>query len=336
MMKAAIYTEYGDPDVLTTQRIEKPSIKANEVLIKVISSSATTGDCHVRQADPWAVRLFNGLMRPKRQVLGSDLAGIIEAVGSEVTKFKKGDEIFGAAGLGLGSNAEYIGLPEDAPIALKPNNLNFDQAAAIPFGAVTARYFLQTLGQVTPEQRVLIYGASGALGVYAVQIAKHILGAHVTAVCSGRNAQLVKDLGADDVINYQEFDYACGDFGRWDVIFDTLGKTRYQHAKPVLNPAGKFLAAAGGLKEFQQNLSSYLLSHSLFAGIGKWLGFSRHRIITGIAVEQQKDIEYLKQAIENNQIKPVIDRSYSLDDIARAHEYISTGRKRGSVIIKVA
>ena len=325
-MQAAVYQQYGVPEVLTLQEVAKPQPAADEVLIRIVATSVSTGDWHMRAADPWAVRLFNGLWRPKRQVLGSELAGIVEAVGDQVTEFSIGDEVFGATGLQLGANAQYIALPEAGPIALKPAQLSFEQAAAIPFGAVTAWYFLNEVAQLKKGQRILIYGGSGALGVYGIQLAKY-LGAEVTALCSGKNIELVKSLGADEVIDYQQQDYLQTDFAKWDVIFDTVGKAAFKEAQAVLTDQGQFLAAAGGLKDAMM---------SLLQKIKNCCGISGQSLKMGLAIENKDIIEQLKVLVEQGKLRSVIGRRFDFSDIVAAHHYVESGRKVGTAILRIS
>jgi len=324
-MQAAVYQQYGTPEVMQLKTVDIPKPAADEVLIKVMASSVSSGDWHVRAADPWAVRLFNGLWRPKRQILGSELAGVVAATGSDVSEFKVGDAVFGATGLQLGANAEYIALPESGPLAIKPSLLTFEQAAAIPFGAVTSWYFLNQVAELQKGQRILIYGASGALGVYAIQLAKY-LGAEVTALCSGNNIELVKSLGADEVIDYQQQEYLQSDFAKWDVIFDTVGKASFKQAKSVMTERGQFIAAAGGLKEMWQGIQQKLMN---------CFGLSQQSLKMGIAIETKEVIEKLKALVGEGRLEAVIGRDFYFGDIVEAHHYVESGRKVGTAVLRI-
>jgi NADPH:quinone reductase-like Zn-dependent oxidoreductase len=319
-MKAIVYTKYGMPDVLQLNEVVKPTIKNNEVLIKVNATTVTSGDCRMRKADPFAVRFFNGLTGPKKiTILGNELAGEIEAVGKEVKLFKKGDQIFGQAGLSLGAHAEYICLPEDGTLAIKPANLSYEEAATIPFGGNTALHFL-TKGNIRSGQNVLIYGASGSLGTAAIQLAKYF-GAEVTGVCSTANVELVKSLGADKVIDYTREDFTKNGL-IYDIIFDTTGKSPFSGCVKSLKQKGIYLRAV------HMTLSSVIR--------GFWTSMtSNKKVIGGVATERKENLLFLKELIEAGKYKPVIDRRYPFDQIADAHGYVDKGHKKGNVAITV-
>lgn len=325
-MKAATFFQYGAADVMSVTQVDTPQPKAQQVLIKVNASSVTSGDSHIRRADPWMARLFCGLFRPKINVLGSEFAGVIEAVGADVSAFKAGDRVFGATGMGLGANAEYLCLDDSSPLALTPEHLSDDEAAAIPFGAVTAYYFLQDLMQLKADQRILIVGASGAVGVYAIQIAKY-LGAEVTAVCSGKNIPLVTSLGADHAIDYTQVDFTDSDLAPWDVIMDTVDATQFKSCKNSLTPTGVYLPVAGGLGVFLQMALNQL---------SRMINSQQPQILAGMAVENQTIVQWLKERLEARDLSPVIDRRYDLSQIVDAHRYVDSGRKVGSVILAIA
>lgn len=323
-MKAVIFQEYGSPEVIQIQDVAKPVPKDNEVLIKVRVTTVTSGDVRVRSANypdgfKFIGRLMTGYNKPKNTRLGNEFAGVVETVGKDVTQFKPGDEVFGATGLNLGANAEYITLAEDGPLALKPANVSFEEAAATPFGGITSLVFLRDKGKIQSGQKVLVYGASGSLGTYALQLAK-IYGAEVTAVSSGKNAALVKSLGADHVIDYTKEDFTKSG-QTYDIIFDTIGKTTFAKSKIALKPKGIFLAAAGGIPDYRQMLWTSIKG-------GK-------KVAAGLAVQRREDMIYLAELLEAGKIKAVIDRTYPLEDISEAHAYVEKGHKKGNVVVRI-
>lgn len=326
-MKAIVYTQYGSPDVLHLTEVEEPAPQDNEVLIKVHAATVTAGDVNARGFTfvpsgfgPLA-RLMFGLRKPKKTILGIELAGEIEAVGKEVTLFKKGDQVYGVTGTRFGAYAEYVCLPEDGTLAIKPANLTYEEAAAIPFGAMAAVYFLRDVAKIQRGQKVLVNGASGGVGVYAVQLAKYY-GAEVTGVCSTANVALVKSLGADKVIDYTQQDFTQNG-ETYDILFDmVVGKSSFSRCKGALKPNGLYLAGAGGLKAFAQ------MAWTALTG-GK-------KVIAGMAPDRKEDLVFLKQLLEAGKIRAVIDRRYPIEQTAAAHRYVDTGRKKGSVIITIA
>jgi NADPH:quinone reductase-like Zn-dependent oxidoreductase len=320
-MKAIVCTKYGSPDVLELKEVEKPTPKVNEVLIRVYATTVTSGDLRIRKADPFPVRFFYGFIRPKKNaILGSELAGVIEAIGKNVKQFKEGDQIFAGAGTSLGANAEYICLPEEGAVAIKPINMTYEEAATVPFGATTSLVFLRDKGNIQSGQKVLIYGASGALGTAAVQLAKSF-GTKVTGVCSTANLELVKSLGADEVIDYTKEDFTKSG-NTYDLVFDTVGKSPFSDCLRALKQNGIYLRAV------HMDLSSIL--RGLWASI-----ISSKKVIGGIAIERKEDLIFLKELIEAGKMRSVIDRRYPLEQTAEAHRYVEQGHKKGSVVITV-
>lgn len=325
-MKAIVYTEYGPADVLHLQEVEKPTPKDDEVLVKVHATSVTAGDCNARgfvfvpTGFGLLARLMIGLRKPKQTILGGELSGEIAAVGKEVRQFKIGDQVFGNAAEKFGAYAEYVCLDEKAVLVIKPANLSFEEAASIPFGAMTALYFLRDMAKLQGGQKILIRGASGCTGVYAVQLAKYY-GAEVTGVCSTANLELVKSLGADQVIDYTREDFTHNGL-KYDVILDmVVGKVSFASYKGSLEPNGLYLAGAGGLKEIAQ------MAWTALTG-GK-------KVLAGMAPERKENLEFLKELLEAGILKPVIGRRYPLEQTAEAHRFADTGHKTGSVIITV-
>ncbi len=325
-MKAIVYTQYGPPDVLQLKEVEKPVPKDNEVLIRVYATSVTTGDCNVRgftfvpPGFGTLARLMFGIRKPKRTILGVELAGEIEAVGKDVTLFKKGDQVFGIASDRLGAYAEYVCRPETGALAIKPANMTYEEAAAVPFGAGTALFFLRDKANIRRGQKVLINGASGGVGTYAVQLARYYE-AEVTGVCSTANLGLVKSLGADKVIDYTQEDFTKNG-ETYDLIWDSVvGKTSFSRCKGSLTPKGLYLAVAGGLQEAVQMLWTSMTG-------GK-------KVLFGSATESKEDLIFLKELIEAGKIKAVIDRRYPLEQTAEAHRYTDKGHKKGNVVITV-
>ena len=324
-MKAIVYTQYGPADVLHLQDMEKPTPKDNEVLIKVHATSVTTGDCNARgfvfvpPGFGFIARLAFGQRKPRQPILGVELSGEIVEVGKDVRLFKQGDQVFGISQK-YGAYAEYICMADDASLVMKPANLTYAEAASIPFGANTALYFLRDMAKLQPGQKVLIIGASGCTGVYAVQLAKYY-GAEVTGVCSTRNLEMMRTLGADHVIDYTKEDFTHNGQS-YDIILDMVpGKSSFVRYKSSLKPKGLYLAGAGGLEAFAQ------MAWTALAG-GK-------KVIAGVAPNRREDLAFLKELLEAMKIKPVIDRCYPLEQTAEAHRYADTGHKRGSVVITI-
>jgi NADPH:quinone reductase-like Zn-dependent oxidoreductase len=320
-MKAAVYTRYGPPEVVSIQEVAKPVPADNEVLVRVRAATVCAADWRLRKADPFMVRFINGLSRPKIQILGAEFAGTVEAVGKTVTRFAVGDAVFGSPGLKFGAHAEYVCVLEKQ-LASKPVNMTFDEAAAVMFGGVSALHFLRK-AKVQAGQRVLIYGASGSVGVFAVQLAKN-LGAHVTGVCSTANLEMVKALGADEVVDYTREDFSKA--GRvYDVIFDTVGKSGFTRSMNSLKRGGAYVLVGG---------SGTLASLLGLLVRGLWLALTgTAKVIGGMARAEAGDQAFLKGLIETGKLKTVIDKRYSLDEIAEAHRHAEAGHKKGHVVV---
>ena len=318
-MKAIVYTEYGPPEVLQLKEVERPVPRDDEVLVKIHAASANAADWHLMRAEPFLARLENGLLKPKNTKLGADVAGRVEGVGRNVTQFQAGDEVFGSMPLNeLGTFAEYLCALEDA-LALKPARLTFEQAAAVPLAAFTALQGLRDKGQIQPGQKVLINGASGGVGTFAVQIAKSY-GTEVTGVCSTRNLDLVRSIGADHVIDYTQEDFTRNG-QHYDLIFDAVGNRSISDYQRALSPHG--ICSVAGFTSLSR------LFQVMFLG-GKKIGLMQ------TAKANKKDLVIIQELLEAGKVVPVIDRSYSLSEVPEAIRYLETGHARGKVVITVA
>lgn len=323
-MKAVVMKSYGSPDVLEIQEVAKPSPEANEILIKIHATTVTTADTMMRKADPFISRFFLGFNRPKNPITGTGFAGVIEAVGAEVTSFKIGEAVFGETSVKFSANAEYVAIPAEGVVVRKPANITFEEAATMTDGPLTSLNFLKELAKVKPGQSVLINGASGSLGTAAVQLAK-AFGAQVTGVSGPNNVELVKSLGADHVIDYSKQDFTQN-LGAYDIIYDTVGKSSFSSSKKALKPNGIYLSPKLGFGLLLQMLKTS------FIGNKKAL-FSATGLLP--VPELRKLIDELKTIIESGKLKTVIDRYYPLEQTPDAHRYVDTGHKKGNVVIRV-
>ena len=326
-MKAVVTTKYGPPDVLELQEVEKPAPKEDELLIRIHATTVTAGDCEMRSLDlPLGYQLMLragfGFRRPRRKIQGSEVAGEIEAIGRDVKQFKVGDQVFGSAGLRFGANAEYICLPEkpgemDGGVAIKPANMSYEEAATVPFGGRDSLHFLR-LAKIQSGQKILINGAGGSIGTFAIQLAKHF-GAEVTAVDSTAKLDMLRSIGADQVVDYTQEDFTERD-EIYDVIFDVIGKISFSNSDKVLKQNGTYLLA---------NPVSQLVR-------GLWTRMtSSKKVVMETASGTIADLIFLRELVEAGKIKTVIDRTYPLEQIVEAHRYVETGGKLGNVVITV-
>jgi NADPH:quinone reductase-like Zn-dependent oxidoreductase len=316
-LKAVVQDRYGPPDVLHIEDTERPIPKDDEVLIKVRSSTVTQTDLHIRAANPFVWRFIFGLRRPRARTLGVELAGEVEAVGTAVTQFKVGDAVFGQ--MWVGAHAEFMCMRESGALALKPAGMMFEEASAVCDGFVQALATLNA-AHVGAGQRIVIYGASGSLGTAAVQLAKH-LGAHVTAVCSTRNVELVRSLGADEVVDYLVEDLAKNG-QTYDAIIDAVDKYSFRRGRRSLKPGGLYIATDG--------------LRNLFWVVWSWrIGHARLKF-AGAGARTKKDVLFLKELIEAGHFRAVIDRRYPMDQVVEAHRYVATWQKAGNVVLTIS
>jgi NADPH:quinone reductase-like Zn-dependent oxidoreductase len=328
-MKAIVFTAYGPPEVLQLKEVDKPVPRDNEVLIRIRATAVNFGDLLARDLKAVSPRKFNmlflfwifaklyfGIRKPKITILGSEFSGEIEAVGKDVKRFQKGDPVFGYRGQSMGAYAEYLCMPENGVLAIKPANMTYEEAAAVPYGAIMALYLLRKQN-IRPGQKVLVNGASGGIGSAAVQLAKHY-GAEVTGVCATPRLGYVRSLGADKVIDYTQEDFT-GSGETYDLIFDILGKSSFSGCKNSLSKNGRYLRASFKTWELWQMLWTSIIG-------GK-------RVICALAPGSREDLRSVKELIEAGKIKTVIDRRYPLEQTAAAHRYVEQGHKKGSVVI---
>jgi NADPH:quinone reductase-like Zn-dependent oxidoreductase len=322
-MKAAFYTRYGPPEVVEIRDVAKPVPRDNEVLVRVHATTVCAADWRLRSANPVLVRFFNGLRRPRRiHILGMEFAGEVESVGKAVTRFRAGEAVFGGSSFEMGAHAEYICLRKDALMAPKPRNMTYEEAAAVLFGAATALHFLRK-AKIGAGQRVLVYGASGSVGVFAIQLAKHF-GARVTGVCSTANLELVKSLGADEVVDYTREDFSnAGPV--YDIVFDTVGKSGFKRSLKSLKRGGRYIqiAPSGGTLSFIGDILR-----------GTWVTLTGDaKYVGGITRSSLEDVSFLTDLIEAGKLRTVIDKRYALDQIVEAHRHAEAGHKKGHVVV---
>jgi len=330
-MKAVVYTEYGPPDVLQLREVEKPAPRDDEILVRNYATSLNYGDLTARNFRSISPREFNmpflfwvlgrlsfGLTKPRTTILGSEFSGEIESVGKDVTRFREGDQVFGYLAQRMGANAEYLCMPEDGEVAIKPANMNYTEAAVVPYGAITALNLLRKV-DVQPGQKVLVVGASGGIGSAAVQLLKHD-GAEVTGVCSTPRVAFVKSLGADKVIDYTRKDFARGD-ETYDLIFDILGRSSFSRCRSVLRENGRYLLASFKMKQ--------LLQMAWTSRVGS------KKVICALAPATSGDLPTIRELIEAGAFRAVIDKTFSLEQAAKAHRYVENGLKKGQIAIQI-
>lgn len=320
-MKAVVNKKYGSPNVFEQSELEKPIPKNNEVLISIKASTVTTADCMMRRGDTLLSRVLLGLRRPKKkyQLLGTEFSGGIESVGNKAKKFKPGDQVYAFRGFGTGCYAEYKCMNENASLALKPKNMTFGEAASVVDGATTALFFLKEKGHIKKGDKVLINGASGSIGTFAVQLAKYF-GAEVTGVCSTKNIDLVKSLGADHVVDYTKTDFTkAGE--SYDIIFDTVSKSSFSKCKQSLNYGGKYIVTVMTFKRVALSLLTKLCK--------------KRKLIFAMSINKTDGLNFIRSLIEKGQLKTVIDKHYKLNEISQAHKYVEQGHKRGNVVIEI-
>ncbi|MDQ1002524.1 NADPH:quinone reductase-like Zn-dependent oxidoreductase [Neobacillus niacini] len=322
-MKAIVYKRYGPPEILEVTDVEKPMPKDNQILVKVHASSINFGNLVLLKGEPFLARFAFGLFKPKYSIPGGDISGTVEAVGKDVTQFQPGDEVFGdLSGCGWGGFAQYVAVPEKA-LALKPANLSYEEAAAVPMAGVTALQSIRDKGRIQPGQKVLINGASGGVGTFAVQIAKSF-GAEVTGVCSTRNIDILQSLGADHVIDYSKEKFTENN-QRYDLILGVNGHQPLSDYKRALNRNGIFVHVGGSETQMFQAMT-----------VGTWISkTSSKKMSTFLQRANQKDLFFMRELLEAGKVKPIIDKQYSLNEVAEAFRYFEQGHAQGKVVIKM-
>lgn len=319
-MKAAVLKQYGGPESVQVEKVLKPTPADNEILVKVHASAINSADVRLRKADPFVIRFMLGVFGPKDAILGMDFSGVVESVGKSVTQFNPGDEVFGSTvASGMKAHAEYLTIAEEGLVLTKPHILTHEEAASFYFGGSASLHFLKK-GDIKSGDSVLIYGASGSLGVYAVQLAKYF-GAEVTTVSSGRNITMLRELGADHTLDYTKGEYGSN-HDEYDIIFDTIGRSPFGESVRLLKNKGKYLRAV--------HLSPDVMLRGLWVNTT-----SSKQVIGGVATDNKEDLEFLTTLMEEKHLKPVVDRTFSLENIQEAHTYVGKGHKRGSVIVKM-
>ncbi|SDZ65268.1 NADPH:quinone reductase [Evansella caseinilytica] len=317
-MKAIVCTKYGPPEVLQLQEVEKPTPKDKQLLVRVYATAVNSADWRLRAAIPSVVRLFFGLTKPRQPILGGAFAGIVEQIGKAVDQFKPGDKVFGMTGMSVGTYAEYVCVFQDGCVAVMPQNIDYAASASVPFGATTALHFLKKVKLVRGE-KLLVYGASGAVGSAAVQFARHI-DSEVTAVCNSANLPWVQELGAERVIDYHREDFTKND-AKYDVVFETVNKLPYAHCKKLLKRGGRLILGSAGFADMLKGVWGSASSSS--------------QILTGVAQETQEDVRFVRELIEQGAYVPIIDKTYLLPEMAEAHRYVQQGHKKGNVVVYI-
>ncbi len=318
-MRSIVFRKFGPPEVLRLIEVDEPVPDRKQVRIRIHATTVTAAEAAMRRGEPLWGRAIIGFTGPRKrfQTLGSEFAGVVDAIGGEVTRFKEGDEVFGFAGFNIGANADCLCLPEGASLAIKPHNKTYGESAAAVDGATTAFFFLQDKAKLRAGQRVLIIGASGSVGTFAVQVAKR-LGAHVTGVCGTSNLELVRSLGADEVIDYSQEDFArSGD--TWDIIFDTVGASSFAASRPALTQRGIFLPTVISVRGMFESLWTPLLSAK--------------RVVGGMSVDKNGALVWLRELLEDDALRTVIDRRFPLEQIVEAHRLVDTRHKKGNVVV---